>query len=127
MEVAVFLQAEEGIRGWGVTGVQPLAIPFVVAPIRLAEARCRSGWTAWSFLPTMYQLGLVRHATPGALLLNSSTDGGQAVAQTTFCSSSGRSPQKQAAPPGSIHTRPSATSIWPNAGDLATLSCSPWG
>src|SRR6202035_4366157 len=92
--------------------------------MRLAAARSRSGWTAWSFLPTMYQLGLVRHATPGTLLLNSSTDGGQAVAQTTFCSSSGRSPQKQAAPPGSIHTRPSATSIWPNAGVLGNLSCS---
>src|ERR1700683_2963845 len=54
----------------------------------------------------MYQLGLVRHATPGALRLNSSTDGGQAVAQTTFCSSSGKSPQKQAAPSGSIQIRP---------------------
>ena len=35
--------------------------------MRLAAARSSSGWTVWSLLATMYQLGLVRHATPGAL------------------------------------------------------------
>jgi hypothetical protein len=30
------------------------------------------GWTVWSLLATMYQLGLVRQATPGALRLNRS-------------------------------------------------------
>ena len=34
------------------------------------------GWTAWSLLATMYQLGLVLHATPGALWANRSLPGG---------------------------------------------------
>ena len=64
--------------------------------MRLATKRSSSGLTALSLLATMYQLGLVFQATPGALLLNSSVDGGAAVAQTICCSASVRSPQKSA-------------------------------
>ncbi len=39
---------------------------MVAAPIRLAANRSRSGWTAWSLLATMYQLGFVLHPTPGS-------------------------------------------------------------
>ena len=41
---------------------------------------------------TIYQLGFDFHATPGAFRLNRSAAGGYCVAQTTFCSCSGRSP-----------------------------------
>src|SRR6266852_7133594 len=48
-----FFQAEDGIRDATVTGVQTCALPIffnstVVAPIRLATKRCRSGWTVRS-------------------------------------------------------------------------------
>src|SRR5260370_16904931 len=73
----------------------------------------------------MYQDGLVLQATPGALCANKVAAGGLAVAQTTFCSSSGRSPQKHPMPDGLIHTRPSATSIWVKTGVTGNLACSP--
>src|SRR6266851_2437002 len=97
----------------------------VVAPIRLAANRSSSGLTDWSLLATMYQDGLVLQATPGALWANKVAAGGLAVAQTTFCSSSGRSPQKHPMPDGFIHTRPSATSIWVKTGVTGNLACSP--
>src|SRR5580658_3514548 len=90
--------------------------------MRLATKRSSSGLTAWSLLATMYQLGLVFQATPGALVLNSSVDGGVAVAQTISCSASLRSPQKSAVASWGIQTRPLATLTLPNkavSGNLA--------
>src|SRR5882762_239820 len=37
--------------------------------MRLAKKRSRSGWTVWSFLPTMYQLGFDFQAVPPNLRL----------------------------------------------------------
>src|SRR5260370_19307371 len=73
----------------------------------------------------MYQDGLVLQATPGALWANKAAAVGFAVAQTIFCSSSGRSPQKHPMPDAFIHTRPSATSIWVKTGVTGNLACSP--
>src|ERR1700749_773223 len=90
--------------------------------MRLATNRSSSGLTALSWLATMYQLGLVFQATPGALVLNSSADGGAAVAQTICCSASVRSPQKSAVASLGIQMRPSATLAWRNravSGNLA--------
>src|SRR5271154_736571 len=101
-----------------------LSMSYVAAPILLAAARSSSGWTAWSLLATMYQDGLVLQATPGALRANKVAAGGLAVAQTIFCSSSGRSPQKHPMADGFIHTRPSATTAWVKAGVTGNLSCS---
>ena len=61
---------------------------------------------------TTKALGLVFHAAPAGFSVNRVAAGGVAVAHTTRCSSSGRSPQKYPTPDGSIQTRPSATSIW---------------
>src|SRR5258706_12654765 len=97
----------------------------MVAPIRLAAARSSSGWTDWSLLATMYQDGLVLQATPGALRANKVAAGGLAVAQTTFCSSSGRSPQKHPMPDGFIHPPPAATPTWVNTGGTGNWACSP--
>src|SRR3984885_9439105 len=105
-------------------GTWLLSMSEVVAPIRLAAARSSSGWTDWSWLATMYQDGLVLQATPGALWENKVAAGGLAVAQTIFCSSSGRSPQKHPMPDGFSQTRPSATSIWPKAAVTGNLACS---
>ena len=80
--------------------------------MRFATKRSSSGWTVWSLLATMYQLGLDFHAVPGALRLNRSGAGVTWVAQTSFCSCSGRSPAKYAVPDGSSQMRPSATSMW---------------
>src|SRR5579871_2275167 len=82
--------------------------------MRLATNRSSSGLTALSLLATMYQLGLVFQAAPGALLSSSSVDGGAAVAQTICCSASVRSPQKSAVASRGIQTRPSATLTWRN-------------
>src|SRR5438067_7122238 len=41
----------------------------MVAPIRFATKRSRSGCTVRSFLPTMYQLGFDLHAVPFKLLV----------------------------------------------------------
>src|SRR2546430_1249141 len=43
--------------GWESIGTWLLSSSYVVAPMRLAKKRSRSGCTVWSFLPTMYQLG----------------------------------------------------------------------
>src|SRR3984885_9768183 len=94
--------------GWDSIGTWLLSMSYAVAFMRLAQERSSSGLTAMSWLATMYQLGLVFQATPGALLENNSVDGGAAVAQTICCSSSVRSPQKSAVASLSIQTRPSA-------------------
>ena len=79
-------------------GTWLLSTSKVVAPIRLAAVRSRSGCTAWSLLATMYQLGLVRHPMPSHFPLNRSTAGGVAVAHTSAFSSSDRSPAKNSMP-----------------------------
>src|ERR1700744_4935675 len=94
----------------------------VVAFMRLATKRSNSGLTALSLLATMYQLGLVCQATPSALVLNSSVDGGAAVAQTICCSASVRSPQKSAVASAGIQTRPLATLAWRNRGGAGNLA-----
>src|ERR1700755_3726474 len=74
----------------------------------------------------MYQLGLVFQATPGALVLNSSVDGGVAVAQMICCSASVKSPQKSAVASWGIQMRPLATLTLPNravAGNLSIRLC----
>ena len=68
----------------------------MVAPIRFATKRCRSGCTVRSFFPTMYQLGFDLHAVPSSFWLNRSASGTPWVAQTSFCSCSGKSPAKHA-------------------------------
>src|SRR5215813_7592834 len=98
----------------------------MVAPMRFATKRCSSGWTVRSLVATMYQLGLDFQATPAAFLVNSSAAGAKLVAQTTFCSCSGKSPAKQATPSGFIQTRPSATSMCENTpltGNLSNRLC----
>ena len=47
-----------------------------------------------SFLPTMYQLGFDFHAVPSSFWLKRSASGTPWVAQTSFCSCSGKSPAK---------------------------------
>src|SRR6516165_2290137 len=56
-------------------GTWLLAASTVVAPMRLATKRSRSGWTVRSFLPTIYQLGLVFHAVPSTFCVNRSGTG----------------------------------------------------
>ena len=77
----------------------------------------------WSFLATMYQLGFDLQAVPGALRLNRSAAGATWVAQTSFCSCSGRSPAKYSMPYGSIQMRPSATSMWEKTSVTGNCSC----
>src|SRR5258706_14895647 len=85
---------------------------YVFAPMRLATKRSSSGCTVRSFLATMYQLGFDLQAVPSTFWVNRSATGTMWVAQTSFCSFSGKSPAKAAVPDGRIHTRPSATSTW---------------
>jgi hypothetical protein len=59
----------------------------------------------------MYQLGFDLQAVPSTFCLNKSATGAASVAQTIFCSSSGRSPAKDETPSLFSQTRPSATSI----------------
>src|SRR5258708_793215 len=94
-------------------GTWLLSTSTVVAPIRRAADRCSSGWTVRSCLATMNQLGFERQATPSAFWVNRSGTGTAWVAQTSFCSGSGRSPAKQGTPSGRNQMRPSATSMWP--------------
>ena len=94
--------------------------------MRFAAKRSSSGWTVWSFLATMYQLGFDFHAVPGALRLNRSGAGVAWVAQTSFCSCSGRSPAKYAVPDGSSQMRPSATSMWEKMSVTGNCSCWLW-
>src|SRR6266404_7783445 len=96
---------------------------MVVAFTRFATKRSSSGCTVRSFLPTMYQLGFDFHAVPSSFWLNRSASGTPWVAQTSFCSCSGRSPAKHAMPLGFSHTRPSATSMWPKTSVRGNLSC----
>jgi hypothetical protein len=100
-----------------------LSTSWVVAPIRLAESRWRSGWTLWSWVATTKALGFVLHAVPGGFSVNGVAAGGVAVAHTTSCSSPGRSPQKYPMPDGSIETRPSATSICWKTSVTGYLAC----
>src|ERR1700683_5308540 len=94
--------------------------------MRLATKRSSSGLTALSLLATMYQLGLVFQATPGAWLVNSSVDGGGGVAQTICCSASDRSPQKSAVASWGIQTRPLATVTLPKRAVAGNLSIRLW-
>src|SRR5271156_4263498 len=48
----------------------------VVAPMRLAQNRCRSGWTARSSAAPMYQVGFVRQPIPSSFWPNKSAAGG---------------------------------------------------
>ena len=50
--------------GWESMGTWLLASSVVVAPMRLAKNRSRSGWTVRSFSATMNQLGFDFHAVP---------------------------------------------------------------
>src|SRR5882724_9114128 len=72
--------------------------------MRFATKRCSSGWTVRSFFATMYQLGFDLQAVPSTFWSKRSAAGAKWVAQTSFCSSSERSPAKQATPPGRIQT-----------------------
>ena len=83
------------------------------------------GGRVWSSSGTMYQLGVVRHAAPGALCRNRSAAGANWVAQTTRCSSSGTSPATQTTPDGSSQARPSAISMCWKTGVTGNLSCWP--
>src|SRR5258708_36210628 len=56
----------------------------VVAPMRLARKRSRSGWTVRSSVATRDQLGFDFHAVPSTFWLNRSASGAKWVAQTTF-------------------------------------------
>src|SRR6476660_1529997 len=56
-------------------GTWLLAPSTVVAPIRFATKRSRSGWTVRSFLATMYQLGFDLQATPSPCCVNRSGTG----------------------------------------------------
>src|SRR5882762_10027879 len=80
--------------------------------MRFATKRCSSGWTVRSSVAAMYQLGFDRHATPSTFCVKRSGTGTAWVAQTTFCSVSGRSPAKHPMPSGFSQIRPSATSMW---------------
>src|SRR5271156_2282279 len=68
-------------------------VVVVVAPIRFATKRSRSGWTVRSFSATMYQLGFDLQAVPSTFLLNRSAFGTPWVAQTssTLCKRAARS------------------------------------
>jgi len=70
------------------------------------------GLTVRSSVATTYQLGLDRQAMPSTFCVNRSGTGTAWVAQTSFCSASGRSPAKQPMPSGFNQIRPSATSMW---------------
>ena len=52
-----------------------LSIGCVLALMRFAKKRCRSGWTVSSLLHKTYQLGFDFHATPGACLVKRSAAG----------------------------------------------------
>src|SRR6267142_1694010 len=109
--------------GWESMGTWLLATSVVVAPIRLARKRSRSGWTVRSFLPTMYQLGFDFQAVPPTFASNKSGLGTPWVAQTSFCSCSERSPQKYSVPSGRSQIRPSTTSMWEKTSVLGKLAC----
>jgi hypothetical protein len=91
--------------------------------MRLAKKHSRSGWTVWSFFPTMYQLGFDFQAVPPTFASNRSGWGTPWVAQTSFCSCSERSPQKYFVPSGRSQIRPSTTSIWEKTSVLGNLAC----
>src|SRR5438034_3161057 len=57
-------------RGWESIGTWLLSTSYVVAPMRFATKRSRSGGTVRSLLATMYQLGFDLQATPSALWPN---------------------------------------------------------
>jgi len=58
------------LSGWESIGTWLLSSSYVVAPMRLAMARSRSGCTVWSFLPTIYQLGFDFQAVPPTFASN---------------------------------------------------------
>src|SRR2546430_535588 len=60
---------------------------------------------------------------PSSFWPNRSAAGAAWAAQTTFCSSSDRSPVKPPPPAGSIQTRPSAISMWENISVVGNWSC----
>src|ERR1700756_5243201 len=70
--------------GWESMGTWLLSSSYVVAAIRLAKKRSRSGCTVWSFFPTMYQLGFDFQAVPPTFASNRSGRGTPWVAQTSF-------------------------------------------
>src|ERR1700733_3011830 len=112
--------------GWDSIGTWLLSTSVTVAPMRFETQRWRSGCTVWSFVARMYQLGFAFH---GVLLIfccwNRSATGGKWVAQTSFCSCSERSPQKNSVPFGSIQAYPSLTSTREkiSEGYLLSWSC----
>jgi hypothetical protein len=52
-----------------------LSTGCVLAPMRFAKKRCRSGWTVSSLLAVTYQLGFDFYAMPGACLVKRSAAG----------------------------------------------------
>src|SRR5580658_2271263 len=109
--------------GWDSIGTWLLATSVICPFMRFAAALSRSGCTAWSFVPTMFQQGLSLQAGLSIFAPNRVAAGGLAVAQTSCCSSSGRSPAKYSMPSGSIQTRPSSTLIDLNTFVFGNLSC----
>ena len=52
-EVTRLRIASSTTSGWESIGQWLLSTSYVVAPMRSAENRCRSGWTLWSWVATM--------------------------------------------------------------------------
>src|SRR6516162_11940409 len=96
--VAAFRITSSTKSGWDNIGTWLLSVSKVVAPIRFETKRSNSGWIVRSFVATMYQLGFDLQAVPSTFCLNKSAAGAAWVAQTNFCSSSGRSPAKDGTP-----------------------------
>src|SRR3984957_5434453 len=69
--------------GWDSIGTWLLATSVIFPFIRFAAALSRSGWTAWSFVPTMFQLGLSLQAGLSIFALNRVAAGGLAGAPTS--------------------------------------------
>src|SRR5947209_2526922 len=63
-EFAAARMASSTRSGWESIGTWLLSSSYVVAPMRLAKKRSRSGCTVRTFLPSMYQLGFDFQAVP---------------------------------------------------------------
>src|SRR5258705_8912147 len=67
-------------RGWESIGTWLLFTSTVVAAMRFAAKRSKSGWTVRSSVATIDQLGFDRQATPSSFWVNRSRAGAKWVA-----------------------------------------------